>query len=127
MLVVAPPGRVGDRVLKLRRRGTRNQIDETLIIAVVRQRQILDRFLVEVSVDVRLGGLKDRRAALDGDLVGDRAHLDLDVDAGYAVYRNVQARLRVRFEPACADRKVVAAFEQVLNRIPSGLVRSRLP
>ena len=73
--------RIGDGVLKPRRCGAWDEIDERLVVAVAGQRQVLHRRRVEADADIRLRRLEDDAAGLDADLFGDRAQLDGGVDA----------------------------------------------
>src|SRR5262249_34128195 len=119
--------RIGDRVLKPRGRGARDEIDERLKVAIAGQRQVLHRLRVQADVDITLRRLQDHAAGLDADLFRDRAEFDGGIDAGDTVDGNVDALLGVRSEPACRYRQVVSTLEQVTNRKVAGVVSGDLP
>ena len=61
---------------------------ELLVVATQRHGQVLELFLGDLGPHLRAVGLKQRRHALDGDGLGDRAHLERHIDPRDVVERD---------------------------------------
>ena len=77
--------RVGNGVRKYRGRRARNQVEQTLKVPIVRQRQICHLARTEFRMSIRLIGLQCRSGSGYGDFLSLRAELHLNVDAGDGV------------------------------------------
>jgi len=79
-----------------------NQVDDALIIPVVRERHVREIFRSKFCVQIRLIRLQRDLARVHGDAFGNLTYLQRDVLATHRVHRDSDAMLRQRAEPAGA-------------------------
>ena len=110
-------GRVDHGVLERRRRGAGNQGQQALIIAVAGQRQVLDGRAGEFVAYIGFIGLKQRRVARNRHLLGDGAHLQMNVPARDGVDRYSDIGLVDHAEARRHDFEIVVSRLNAQQRI----------
>ena len=88
-------------------------------------RQVLQRLLVERRRLRRAGALDERRLAGDGDLLGDRADLEREVEHGRLLRADAEAFRSSVLKPGQRDADRVGARQHAGKRVLADFVRHR--
>ena len=107
-------GRRGsDAVLKVRRRCSRDEVDQVLEVAVRGKGQVADRLAGHLRSHIGLVGLQCDRVRLNRNLLGELPQFQLHIHARDVVERNIDRRLSKCAETNRGDLQIVAAGQQV--------------
>ena len=101
----------------------RYEVDQALVIAVVRERQVGYFLGIQLNVDVRFVGLQQRSARCDRDLFRCAADRELHVDARHFIDRGGYIGARELPEIGSGHFQFVAARQHIAQRILAGFAR----